>query len=460
MCSPPKVWEIERMMRPGPSAGRRFLMAAFDTLMAYAIGACLSRDLPQQFRLVSAFCIAAGAIVPVSILNGYLGLLRKPWSSHLFVSLAGAISSSFTYAVFLRSNGLAPRAAQSWARGACIFCGFCVARVVLLTAHKGFLKKKRAWVIAENVSSARQLARKVATSGLYEVVRATGRLCVKDSEPVLGGMDAVICAADLRAEYEAICRRQGKQLILVPAADDLLLSAARVSHVEDRLLLELPSFRVTRWQRFVKRAMDLTVALSLLGIFAPLMLLIILLIRRESKGGAIFRQERRGLEGRPFAMFKFRTMIADAERLSGPVLAGRNDPRVTRLGSLLRATRFDELPQLLNVLRGEMSMVGPRPEREFFAQQFERELPSYSFRTAVKPGITGLAQVWGSYASEVKDKLLLDLLYLTNASVSLDLHLLAATVGVMLHRKQAAGVPIEAVMSLGLPSIFLANDRR
>jgi lipopolysaccharide/colanic/teichoic acid biosynthesis glycosyltransferase len=133
-------------------------------------------------------------------------------------------------------------------------------------------------------------------------------------------------------------------------------------------------------------------------------------------------------------------MIADAERQSGPVLASSHDPRITPLGQFLRATRLDELPQLINVLKGDMSLVGPRPEREFFIQQFEREVPGYGLRLAVKPGITGLAQVMGRYDTSVRRKLGFDLLYICKYSLLLDLKLLFQTLEVVLHQEKAAGV--------------------
>jgi lipopolysaccharide/colanic/teichoic acid biosynthesis glycosyltransferase len=148
---------------------------------------------------------------------------------------------------------------------------------------------------------------------------------------------------------------------------------------------------------------------------------------------------------------KFRTMVADAEDRSGPVLAIREDPRVTRLGRWLRASRMDELPQLINVLRGEMSLVGPRPEREFFARRFDDAIPDYPLRTAVRPGITGLAQVWGRYSTTAEDKLRLDLLYIANYSFLLDLNLLLHTLRVVLHAGQSAGVDPSLSGSFGFP---------
>jgi lipopolysaccharide/colanic/teichoic acid biosynthesis glycosyltransferase len=178
----------------------------------------------------------------------------------------------------------------------------------------------------------------------------------------------------------------------------------------------------------------------MLALCSPLMLAIYLLIPRDSPGKAIYRQPRRGLQGATFNILKFRTMANNAEEGSGPVFARRNDARVTQLGKLLRSTRLDELPQLINVLRGEMSLVGPRPERECFARKFDEELLDYPARTFVKPGLTGIAQVYGSYSTSAEDKLRLDLWYIANQSLCLDLQLLLHTGRVILQREKAAGI--------------------
>jgi lipopolysaccharide/colanic/teichoic acid biosynthesis glycosyltransferase len=145
-----------------------------------------------------------------------------------------------------------------------------------------------------------------------------------------------------------------------------------------------------------------------------------------------YRQERLGRDLRPFTLFKFRTMVRDAEALTGPVLADDEDPRVTALGRFLRTYRLDELPQLLNILRGEMSFVGPRPERAFFIGQYLSEIPAYRERFRIKPGVTGLAQVSGGYATTPERKLKYDLIYMYHQSLLMDVRIVADTVRVVL----------------------------
>ena len=196
-----------------------------------------------------------------------------------------------------------------------------------------------------------------------------------------------------------------------------------------------------------KRFLDVTVALLGLTLGLPVLILIGAAIALESRGSILYAQERVGHNGRTFRMLKLRSMITDAERESGPVWSNQADPRVTRVGSVLRRTHLDELPQLLNVLRGEMSVVGPRPERPVMVERLNKLVPGYPERWAVLPGITGLAQVRHVYdhsAKTVKQKLRYDRCYIRRrGSLSLDLRIMAATVALMMSgggpRKSSAG---------------------
>ena len=186
--------------------------------------------------------------------------------------------------------------------------------------------------------------------------------------------------------------------------------------------------RAGRATQRLNRALDLVGATALLCLLAAPMLIVALLIKFTSRGGAIYRQERVGLGGKTFVMFKFRTMRLDAEAASGPVWARRNDPRRTGLGVLLRRLSIDELPQLFNVLRGDMSLVGPRPERPCFVQKFSQELPAYMQRHQVLPGITGWAQVNGWRGdTSLEKRLECDLHYVNHHSFALNLWILLLT---------------------------------
>jgi exopolysaccharide biosynthesis polyprenyl glycosylphosphotransferase len=182
------------------------------------------------------------------------------------------------------------------------------------------------------------------------------------------------------------------------------------------------------WAAIQKRAFDVGVSALLIALAAPVMGVIALAIRLSSGAPVLYRQERMGLDGHVFRMLKFRTMVHDAERDTGPVWARRDDPRETRIGSFLRRTSLDELPQLWNVLSGDMSLVGPRPERPVFIEQFRREVPGYMLRHKVKAGLTGWAQVhrWRGDTS-LHERIEHDLYYIRNWSFGLDIRILLMT---------------------------------
>ena len=199
-------------------------------------------------------------------------------------------------------------------------------------------------------------------------------------------------------------------------------------------------FRASRWTRFVKRMLDLALSVILAILTAPLMALTAAAIKLDSTGPALYSQERVGENGRIFTVFKFRSMRTDAEQAGRPVWARDKDDRITRVGRFIRMTRLDELPQLWNVMRGDMSFVGPRPERPFFVEQLAREIPFYMERHAVKPGLTGWAQVKYQYGSSVEDameKLRYDLYYIKHLSIVFDLTIVLDTVKVILFGKGA-----------------------
>jgi exopolysaccharide biosynthesis polyprenyl glycosylphosphotransferase len=200
------------------------------------------------------------------------------------------------------------------------------------------------------------------------------------------------------------------------------------------------SLPLDRSQRIAKRLADLGVAILLLVLTAPLMLLVAIAIRYDSPGAILYRQERVGYRGRRFQVLKFRSMVQNAESDGRAIWAAERDSRVTRVGRLIRLVRIDELPQLINVMRGEMSMIGPRPERPVFVEQLNRVIPSYDDRHNFKPGITGWAQVNYRYGSSIEDakyKLEYDLYYIANWSVLFDLRILGMTLGVVMLCKGA-----------------------
>jgi exopolysaccharide biosynthesis polyprenyl glycosylphosphotransferase len=206
-------------------------------------------------------------------------------------------------------------------------------------------------------------------------------------------------------------------------------------------LIFAPGFSKSRLLTLVKRMLDVVAAIVGLTLTAPLMLAVAGAIRVTSRGPVLYHQTRVGQHGRLFTIHKFRSMRTDAEALTGPVWVNtRHDPRVTPIGTWLRRFRLDELPQLWNVLKGDMSLVGPRPERPTFVAQLTQQIPFYGQRHIVRPGLTGWAQVRYTYAASVEDalqKLQYDFFYIKHLSIAFDLYIIAATVKTVIHRRGA-----------------------
>lgn len=236
------------------------------------------------------------------------------------------------------------------------------------------------------------------------------------------------------------CKLLGVRVYDINSHFEKRLGQIRIDYLYAGWLIFGDGFNQGLARSVVKRLFDIFCAGVLLALALPVMLLTALLVRLESRGPVLYRQERVGLDGKSFQVVKFRSMRIDAEVDGKPRWATANDSRVTRIGRIIRKTRIDELPQLLCVLKGEMSLVGPRPERPFFVQQLTQEIPFYSVRHSVKPGVTGWAQVRYQYGSTIEDsqeKLQYDLYYVKNHTLFLDLVILLETVRVVLTGKGA-----------------------
>lgn len=228
------------------------------------------------------------------------------------------------------------------------------------------------------------------------------------------------------------------KLKLLPDFYQLVSGLNKTNQIFGLPLIEISPDLMPAWEKFTKRLMDLVIASTVLIVMLPLMIIISVAIKWNSSGPVIYTQKRVGKNGKLFTMYKFRTMHNDAEAETGPTWASENDPRVTAVGALLRKTRLDEIPQFYNVLKGEMSLVGPRPERPYFVEQFKNDIPLYSRRLRVRPGITGWAQVKWKYDSsldDVKEKTKYDLFYVENMSLRMDFKILINTLFSMVRAK-------------------------
>ena len=246
--------------------------------------------------------------------------------------------------------------------------------------------------------------------------------------------------ADMRNKLVKMCFCRDIRSYTLPKLSDILLRSSTELNIFDSPLYLSRNIGGLAWdQKLVKRMVDIIVASLLLFITSPFFLLIAILIRCTDPGPVLYTQKRLTEGGIIFNIYKFRTMVVDAEKKSGPIKAGDKDPRILPIGHILRATRLDELPQLINILKGEMSMVGPRPERPELTEIITRHIPEFEYRLKVKAGLTGYAQIYGRYCTTSYDKLKLDLTYIRNYSVWLDLKLILMTPKVLFMKESTDG---------------------
>lgn len=239
------------------------------------------------------------------------------------------------------------------------------------------------------------------------------------------------------------CYISGIRSYSVPKISDVLLRTSDEMNLFDTSLMLSRNIGLSIEQEWIKRAEDVVMAILLLILFSPVFLIAAVGIKCTDHGPVFYKQERLTRDSKRFMIYKFRTMVVDAEKMSGPVLASEKDPRVLPIGRFLRATRMDELPQILNILKGDMSVVGPRPERPELAAEIERTIPEFSYRLKVKAGLTGFAQVYGKYNTTFYDKLKLDLMYIRKYSLLLDLKLILMTPKIMFLKESSEGVSLE-----------------
>ncbi|MCE5235904.1 MAG: sugar transferase [Clostridiaceae bacterium] len=244
----------------------------------------------------------------------------------------------------------------------------------------------------------------------------------------------------LRLKLMDYCFEVDKRLYLMPVLQDIMVHLAHDIFIGDSAVLLLKNRGLTTEQRLMKRAVDLLVAILGLVLLSPIFLAVAAAVKLEDGGPVFYRQERLTLNGRAFTIVKFRSMSEDAERMGGARLAQKNDDRVTKVGRVIRALRIDELPQLFNVLRGEMSVVGPRPERPEIFEKTAEEFPQFRYRLKVKAGLTGYAQIYGKYSTSFEDKAKMDLIYIEHCSLLLDVKLMLSTLKVLFVKESAEGV--------------------
>ena len=249
--------------------------------------------------------------------------------------------------------------------------------------------------------------------------------------------------SDREDELLRICFDINKRVYFTPAISDVMIKSSDDINLFDTLIYLCRNSGMTVWQRFWKRFFDVFLSVLAIVVLSPLLCMVALLIKKEDGGPVFYRQERVTLNGRRFMILKFRSMIVDAEKDNRSVPAGAEDPRITKVGRFIRATRIDELPQLFNIAKGDMSIVGPRPERVAHVEKYTRDIPEFRYRLKMRGGLTGYAQVYGKYNTTAIDKLKMDLSYIANYSLLLDVQIIFETLRVIMQKESTEGFSAE-----------------
>lgn len=320
-----------------------------------------------------------------------------------------------------------------------------VIQFILLVLWKAFILKIKKYItdraslmVVGNPEDMDEILYKVNSSMdtmNFQVKYVCAATDIDDIMSKIKSVSEVLICPGVPDEYKmkiiSYCITSKRVVYVVPQLFEISMLKARMVQFEDMPAFMIDGIGLTVEQKFFKRLFDIVLSVVGIVITTPIMLVTALLVKFTSPGPVVYAQERVTINSRLYNIYKFRTMRVDAEALTGPVISGGNDPRVTSLGRILRKYRIDELPQLFNVLMGDMSIVGPRSERPFFVDQFAKDIPGYNQRSAVKAGITGFAQILGNYDTSPEDKLRYDLIYIKNYSLLLDIKLIFQTLKVV-----------------------------
>lgn len=245
------------------------------------------------------------------------------------------------------------------------------------------------------------------------------------------------------------CYEQSIRVYVTPKVSDILIRSSESIHLFDTPLFLMRNNGLTFEQKLIKRIMDIVISLIVLIITSPIMLIVAVAIKLYDGGPVLFKQERCTINGKIFKIHKFRSMIVDAEKEGKSIPATEHDPRITPVGNIIRKLRIDELPQMYDILKGDMSIVGPRPERIEHVKAYTEEIPEFAYRLKVKGGLTGFAQIYGKYNTTAYDKLKLDLMYIQNYSVLMDIRLIFMTVKIMFMKESTEGFNEEVSKDIG-----------
>lgn len=314
-------------------------------------------------------------------------------------------------------------------------------------AHRWFFRtfgRKKACMIYEDESRLSDLQSQKYLAVHYDVKNVLKAEDVLGHLASLDDMETVFACGIHSHERNQIvkyCIDHGIEMFDIPRIGDVIMSGAQRMHIYHLPMLQVERYNPAPEYLFFKRFFDIVLSAAALIILSPLMIVIAIIIKATDGGSIFYKQTRLTRDGKEFKLIKFRSMRMDAEKDGVARLStGENDSRITPIGRFIRKCRIDELPQLLNILKGDMSIVGPRPERPEIARQYEEDLPEFALRLQAKAGLTGYAQVYGKYNTTPYDKLLMDLMYIAKPSLAEDFRICLATVAILFQKESTEGV--------------------
>lgn len=404
---------------------------------------------PPQMNMEIYQSMLPVSIITIGVLlnvNGLFSLSKKRYSEILLgvgVSVFNLLIVMMAFSFFVREFAYSRSVLGVAALFQLVFLALW--KYAFWRLERMLIAPRRALIIGNKEECNRVFIRLRQQSHLrYEICYVCTDCDNEEWKSVICNIDMVIVCSDLalksKAEIMHYCQLLEKQVLLIPEVYELFCSELELDKIDDIPVFRPKYLKPSLEQRSLKRILDILVSGITIICASPVMLVTAIAIKLDSAGPIFYSQIRTGRYEKQFKVYKFRSMRQDAEKKSGPVMATENDPRITKLGNFLRATRLDELPQLLNVLMGDMSIVGPRPERPFFVDKFKKEIPEYIYRHNVKPGITGMAQVYGKYNTTAYDKLIYDLMYVQKCNIFNDLVIMIQTVRVLLTKSSTEGV--------------------
>lgn len=430
------------------------LFLSFFGMLSITNPAILNASRTAATTMATFFC---SMVLLTAVYGGYEIETKKKRSVFASLSLSVFFADLITYLILqiMNTNPKNPEANATfvlWSEDLALTGGAFVLQltVIFLFVSLGYYSYFRinppqdCCIVTSSQELARHVAAKMKTHGRkYKLTDVVHYECADVRKTILAH-DVVFLAGipdTEEAVLEAYCYKHNKAIYLLAELEDVIISTAQQNILDDTAFLHIHRIQPTLLQLFFKRACDILISLLGLIVLSPLMLGTAIVLKASGNGSVLFRQKRATLNGTVFEIIKFRTMYEDAANVS----ARKDDERVTPVGRFLRKYRIDELPQLFNVLRGEMSLVGPRPEMLENVDRYTREVPEFRYRQQMKAGLTGLAQIEGKYNTSPKDKAILDLMYIENFSLVYDFKLLLRTLTVFFRRDSTEGFVNEQI---------------